>query len=361
MLLFSLIAWPMMTLAAPTQNLSVPRKITVAVIDTGADLQHPALKNRFWINPGEHGVDALGRDKQDNGIDDDGNGFVDDVHGWNFAARNNDLKDSHGHGTHIAGIIAAQPTTSNTFHGVSDQAELMILKYYDPKAFGENNLLSSVEAIYYAVKMGAEIINYSGGGGERSLDEEKALRWAQSRGILVIAAAGNEKSNSDIKKYYPAGYGLTNIMSVTAHDDNKNILPSSNYGVYSVDIAAPGKSIESTLPGKGYGKMTGTSQATAFVTGAAVTLLSQSPRKLAPEKVIQTLVAAGTKEFSLKGKTKFQVALNTENLNQVLADRASTELAEVSRSQRAPAQNAAELFSFKSSGKNKSTRLSLKN
>jgi subtilisin family serine protease len=186
----------------------------------------------------------------------------------------------------------------------------MVLKYYDPKTGGEDNLQNSVQAILYAVRMKAQIINYSGGGADPSADEAAALKLAEKHGIVVVAAAGNEKSNSDIHKYYPASYRLSNIISVTALDENQEVLPSSNYGS-SVDIAAPGKSIESTIPGGGYGKMTGTSQATAFVTGTIALLLSDSHHTQTPTELIATLVKGGEKERSLGGKTKYQVCLNT--------------------------------------------------
>jgi subtilisin family serine protease len=286
------------------------KKVVVAVIDTGIDVRHPALRDNLWINPGEDGVDSLGRDKRTNGIDDDGNGFVDDVHGWNFAGNSNDLTDTHGHGTHIAGIIGAKKISPRLPHGVADNVSLMAIKYYDPKIGAENNLRNSVQAILYAIRMKAQIINYSGGGTEPSAEERAAIKLAEKHGILFVAAAGNEKSDADIHKYYPAGYGLSNIITVTALDENQEILPSSNYGLKSVDLAAPGKSIDSTLPGGSYGKMTGTSQATAFVTGTAALLLSKAGASTAPRDLILALIRGGQKSVNLDGKTKYQVCLN---------------------------------------------------
>jgi subtilisin family serine protease len=283
------------------------KKVTVAVIDTGVDVTHPDLSQSLWVNEGESGRDNLGRDKATNGLDDDGNGFIDDFHGWNFSSNTNDLTDKHGHGTHIAGIIAGN---GKNFQGVAPGVKLMILKYYDPEATGENNLEASIRAIDYAIQMKADIINYSGGGPEASPREKAAIARAQKAGILVVAAAGNEKSNSDYKKFYPANYGFSNIISVTAIDQEQKILSSSNYGTQSVDMAAPGKSIYSTLPG-GYGRMTGTSQATAFVTGAAALLMSERPSLKSPEQVIRALVKTGDKDFHLNGKTKYQVRLNS--------------------------------------------------
>lgn len=275
------------------------KEIVVAVIDTGLDTDHPALRENLWTNPGETGVDARGKDRATNGVDDDGNGFVDDVHGWNFAGNNNDLSDSHGHGTHVAGIIQS----------VAPKTPMMVLKYYDPNASGADNLSNTVKAIRYAIQMKAKIINYSGGGTTKYADEELAVREAQQKGILLVAAAGNEKSNSDIDGFYPADYGLSNIISVTAIDENQRVLSSSNYGVKTVDIAAPGKSIISTLPGGKFGTMTGTSQATAYVSGTAALLLAAGfPAE--PESLISQITSTGTDNRFLVGKTKHETSLN---------------------------------------------------
>lgn len=276
------------------------KEILVAVIDTGLDTHHPALRENLWRNPGETGVDANGRDKATNGVDDDGNGYVDDVHGWNFASNNQDLSDIHGHGTHVAGIIQS----------IAPKTNLMILKYYDPKSSGEDNMNNTVKAIRYAIQMKAKIINYSGGGITKNPDEELAIREAQQQGILFVAAAGNEKSNSDIHGFYPADYGLSNIISVTAIDQNNKVLSSSNYGRNSVDIAAPGQSIISTLPGGKFGTMTGTSQATAFVTGTAALILAHEGYR-SPESLIQQITSTGNDNSFLIGKTKHETTLNT--------------------------------------------------
>jgi subtilisin family serine protease len=281
------------------------KDIVVAVIDTGAETLHPSLQENLWTNPGETGLDDLGKDKSKNGVDDDGNGFIDDIHGWNFADNNNDLSDLHGHGTHVAGIIQS----------IAPKINLMILKYYDPKSNGEDNLANTVKAIRYATQMGARIINYSGGGTTKYPAEEDAIRQAQQQGILFVAAAGNEKSNSDIFGFYPADYGLSNIISVTAIDENHRVLPSSNYGRHSVDIAAPGKNIVSSLPGGKFGRMTGTSQATAFVSGTAALLMAEDNAKFLdkgdPKRLILQLTRSGNNNEFLIGKTKFQTSLNT--------------------------------------------------
>lgn len=282
--------------------------VTVAIIDTGADLSHPALRTHLWTNPGESGQDSQGRDKSRNQIDDDGNGFIDDVHGWNFADRRANPVDRNGHGTHIAGIIASQAPASR----------LMILKYYDPNADERTSMQNTIDAIRYAVKMGARIINFSAGGPSPNRRELEAIRVAGEAGVLFVAAAGNEASNSDRRPYYPADYRLPNILSVTAIDRKKRFLASSNFGLETVHVAAPGEEILSALPQGRLGSMTGTSQATAYSSGVAARYLQSLPssQKLSlwqdPEKVIRHLIASGESNSQLKGRTRARTVINSE-------------------------------------------------
>jgi len=275
-------------------------KIVVAVIDTGCDLKHEDLSGNYWVNVKES--------KKPDGIDNDENGFIDDYYGWNFSGNNHDLTDNHGHGTHIAGIIGALANNGKGIVGISPRVKIMCLKYYDPKA-PSDHLKNTVAAIHYAIKMGAQIINYSGGGLEPSPEERAAIELAEKKGILFVAAAGNERSNSDLHKYYPADYGLSNIISVTAINPSSQVLPSSNYGTQTVDIAAPGQNILSTLPGSSYGFMTGTSQATAFVTGAAVLVMARHP-EFSYLEVKKYILATGDVEPSLIAKTRTSRQLN---------------------------------------------------
>jgi subtilisin family serine protease len=275
-------------------------QIIVAVIDTGCDLNHEDLAGNYWVNTKES--------KTPNGQDSDKNGFVDDYYGWNFAGNNNDLTDNHGHGTHIAGIIGALSNNGKGIVGISPKVRIMCLKYYDPKS-PSDHLKNTVAAIHYAIKMGAHIINYSGGGLEPSPEERAAIELAEKQGILFVAAAGNERSNSDVRKYYPADYGLSNIISVTAINPSSQILSSSNYGTETVDIAAPGQNILSTLPGSNYGFMTGTSQATAFVTGAAVLVMAHHPEFNFLE-VKKYILSTGDAETNLVAKTRTSRRLN---------------------------------------------------
>lgn len=278
-------------------------EVIVAIIDTGLDFSHPDFEGRLWINPGESGLDSKGRDRATNGIDDDRNGYVDDVNGWNFALKNNDIIDRHGHGTHIAGIIAGRKK------GISPNARLMILKFYDPAGDPRKTLGYTVEAIEYATKMGAQLINFSAGGLQKSEKEKKAIEKAGRRGIAFVAAAGNEKSNSDLAKYYPADYDLQNVISVGAIGPDLNSLKASNYGVQTVDFSAPGGSICSSSPGGGYEFMSGTSQATAFATGVAALVLGRW--KLEPQELLRRLAATGVSNQALSGRNRFGVQLNS--------------------------------------------------
>lgn len=245
--------------------------VTVAVIDTGLDIKHPQVRDHLWTNPGEI---------PGNGIDDDKNGFIDDVHGWNFVDNSPVITDTHGHGTHVSGIIAA----------VAPQAKIMALKYYDSKASALTNIQNTLKAFQYAVKMNVQIINFSGGGPGFNSSEFLILKEAQAKGILLVAASGNDGINTDYLRYYPADYDLSNILSVTAFDKNRQRPIFANYGTKTVDIAAPGDEILSSLPKGSVGEMSGTSQATAFATGSAVLLLLQSQLSLKPEQVIRRLM-----------------------------------------------------------------------
>ena len=270
--------------------------ITVAIVDTGIDPTHPDLANNLWTNPNEI---------PDNGIDDDGNGFVDDIHGWNFAQNNNLLTDHHGHGTHIAGIIAGQNTAGQNVAG----PKLMILKYYDAQASAQTNLENMIKAFRYALKMKAQVINFSGGGPGFNAEEAQVLKEAEEKNVLVVAAAGNDGANSDLQKYYPADYGFSNIISVTAIDCKNQTPPYANYGIHTVDIAAPGDKILSTLPNGRTGEMSGTSQATAFVTSVAALLIMQN-RALSPQELIQKIKSTGNFAANLIGKNKSGARLN---------------------------------------------------
>ena len=266
---------------------STKKPVVVAVIDTGLDTNHDRFRNHIWINPGETGVDAFGKDKSDNQVDDDANGFIDDVHGWNFADQSNILSDQHGHGTHIAGLIIGQQNTRAVASTDCHPIKLMILKYYERGMPPSASLRASTAAIRYAVKMHARVINFSSGGFNPDANEKAAITKAARANVLLVAAAGNNHNNNDHDGFYPASYKLPNILSVAALDSSgQKLLDFSNYGEHSVNIAAPGENLISTLPGGDVGPMSGTSQATAVVTRIVARFLQLHPRVQSPEEII---------------------------------------------------------------------------
>lgn len=286
--------------------------VVVAVVDTGIDYTHPDLRDSVWINPGERGPwNPLAgmesythcRDKSCNGIDDDGNGLTDDVAGWDFVHDVPLPYDTHGHGSHISGIIASHGVANKSGPGVCPGVSIMALKYYDASGVGYNNLQNTVRAFQYAVRMGAKIINYSGGGTDPAPAERMAIENARNYGVLVVAAAGNEGQNNDVVPYFPASYGIDNIISVASINSDDQLLESSNWGPKKVDVAAPGHAVVSSLPSSQYGIMTGTSQATAFVTGTAALLASQLPSMQEFDyKKIKRWITEGTKPLPANRK-----------------------------------------------------------
>jgi subtilisin family serine protease len=251
------------------------KDIVVAVVDTGIDPIHPFLEKNIFVEQGRV-------DETNFGVD-----FSKDKKGRGAPT------DQHGHGTHVSGIIKS----------IHPEVKILALKYYNPTASGIDNLNSTVEALRYAVENNVDVINYSGGGPEAAVEELRILKEAERKGILVVAAAGNEESNIDDKRkaYFPASYGLKNIITVTAHDEDLKILSSSNYGRSSVDIFAPGYRIKSSLQNGRAGFLTGTSQATAFVTGVAALIKSQYP-SISTEKIKEIIKASAKKEITMEGK-----------------------------------------------------------
>lgn len=250
------------------------KDVVVAVIDTGIQGDHAFLKNNIHVISGKSGTGNYGVD-------------------FSNQAVTNTPADQHGHGTHVAGIVKS----------IFPEVKILALKYYNPKATGQANLEATIKALKYAVDNNVDVINYSGGGPEASVEELRILKAAEKKGILVIAAAGNERSNIDDKRhaYYPASYGLSNIITVGAHDDSLNIIPSSNYGKNTVDIAAPGHRIRSAIPGNGAAYMTGTSQATAFVTGVAAMIKSKYPN-MKFDQVKNIILSSSLKVKTFEGK-----------------------------------------------------------
>ena len=210
--------------------------IIVAVVDSGVDVNHPDLQANIWTNPGEIA---------DNGSDDDGNGYVDDVNGWDFLNGDNAPDDASSHGTHVAGTIAAVGNNGRGVTGVSWTAKIMPLRFLD--ALGVGNTADAIEAIEYANAMGADVINNSWGGGGNSQSLKAAIDASDA---VVVCAAGNDGRNNESIPFYPSSFTSSNIISVAATDQNDNLASFSNFGVNSVDVAAPGVNIYSSVPGR---------------------------------------------------------------------------------------------------------------
>ncbi len=240
--------------------------VIIAVLDTGVALDHPDLATGIWTNPQEDAENSA------NGIDDDGNGFVDDVHGWNFALNNNVVADDYGHGTHVAGIAAARINNTIGIAGMAGGATIMPLKVFFPPPNVLGTYEDLIRAIVYATDNGARVINMSLGATSYSLGEEAAVDYAWEHGVVVVAAAGNTGRET---YHYPAAH--PNAIAVAATTVSDSRASFSTYGDF-VDVAAPGSGVYSTLMGGGYGSMSGTSMATPHVAGLAALLFSLNPQ-----------------------------------------------------------------------------------
>lgn len=212
--------------------------------------------------------------------DDDENGYIDDMNGWDFVAYSNDPDDDHSedeiyHGTHVSGTIGAVGNNGTGVTGVSWSASIMPLKILDEH--GTGSVADEIKAIDYAIDNGAQIINASFGGGSSVSSEYSAIQSAGAAGILFVAAAGNDGRDLDLLPVYPAGYNLANIIAVAATDNNDALASFSNYGATSVDVAAPGVKIASTKAGDSYQYLSGTSMATPHVSGLAALIWAENP------------------------------------------------------------------------------------
>ena len=213
--------------------------VIIAVIDSGVDYNHPDLSANIWSNTGEIA---------NNGIDDDGNGYIDDVRGWDFVDDDNNPMDSNDHGTHVAGTIAAKGNNATGITGVCWTAKIMPLRAGN--AYGQLSTSAIILAINYARINGAKVINASYGGGPLSISVKNAIIAAGNAGILFVAAAGNAGTDNDTAPFYPSSYDVSNIISVAATDQDDAKASFSNYGAVSVDVGAPGNNIYSAQPAR---------------------------------------------------------------------------------------------------------------
>jgi subtilisin family serine protease len=267
--------------------------VVVGVIDTGIALSHPDLASNLWTNEDE---------VPGNGLDDDGNGYVDDWRGWDFANDDNDPSDDNGHGTHVAGTIGARGDDGVGVAGLSWQVRLMPLKFLG--ANGSGTTADAVEAILYAAANGADLTNNSWSGAPYSQALLDAIAAADTADSLFVAAAGNDGLNTDSSPAYPSSYASSNVVSVAA-TDAKDARPFfSNYGRRSVDLGAPGANIYSTWLGGTYRLASGTSMAAPHVAGTAALLKARFP---------------GASDLGLKA-----LLLGTVDANTALATRTAT-------------------------------------
>lgn len=271
----------------------------IAVIDTGVDTNHPDLKDNLWVNP---------REIPGNGIDDDGNGVIDDVHGFDAYFQDGEPEDGNGHGTHCAGIIGATGNNRRGITGVNWQTRIMPVKIFDNGDKPKTSSSAILRGIAYATNNGARLTSNSWGGPSYRSAVQRA--FSSSRAFHLMGA-GNDSQDNDEKPFYPASYRTNNSLSVAAVDRRGNLSDFSNYGDQTVDLAAPGSSIYSTLPGGRYGTRSGTSMATPFVTGVAGLLLSAAPR-LSNNQLRSLILRGVVPKTDLQGKTTTGGVVNAD-------------------------------------------------
>lgn len=288
-----------------------PGKVIVAVIDSGLDSTHPVFKpfasggtGALWVNEAEVSGQA--------GVDDDGNGYVDDKNGWNFISNTPNFADDNSHGTHVAGIVVGAGL--NIFATPLDESKILVMPLKFLAADGSGSTANAIKAINYAVNNGAQIINNSWGGGNYSQALADAMGYAYEHQVLVVSAAGNYNSNNDSIAMYPANYSMPSNLAVASTTGN-SLSSFSNYGATTVAVGSPGEDILSTVPGGTYNYMSGTSMATPFVAGIAALALRENPTLTGyqiKEKVMATVDSLG----SLNGKVSTSGRVDSSNLIQ---------------------------------------------
>jgi subtilisin family serine protease len=270
------------------------KDLVIAVIDTGIDYNHEDLKDQMWTNTAElNGTE---------GVDDDGNGLVDDIYGYDFANSDSDPMDDQSHGSHCAGIIAASHNTSG-IRGIMGNVKLMALKFLTAKGSGTTK--GAIQAIQYATEKGVDIMSNSWGGGGKSQALEDVIKEASDAGIIFVAAAGNSNANNDRKGHYPSNYKVENVISVGAMNSRGERASFSCYGKESVHVFAPGRNILSTIPNNKYKSYSGTSMATPYIAGVLGLLKTLEP-EISPVQAKQKLIDTSVKteklsKFSISG------------------------------------------------------------
>lgn len=276
-------------------------KMVVAVIDTGVDFSHPDLVDNLWTNEAE----ANGQPA----VDDDNNGVIDDIHGYNAITGKGNASDDQGHGSHCSGTIGAKGNDGKGIVGVNWNVKIMAVKFLDKN--GSGTLENALKAVDYATKMGAKVMSNSWGGGGFSQTLFDAIKRSNDAGAIFIAAAGNDSSNNDTTPSYPASYEIDNIVSVAAIDNQGALAEFSNYGKRSVHLGAPGVKIYSSTHGA-YDSWSGTSMATPHVSGVAALVWAHEP-ELTALQLKERLLQTARPIAGLKGKTKTGGLVNAYN------------------------------------------------
>jgi subtilisin family serine protease len=281
--------------------------MTVAVVDTGTDITHPQLASNVFVNSGE---------VPNNKVDDDSNGYVDDVNGYDFNTNSGAVTDGNGHGTHVSGIIGANHT--GAVQGVAPKAKILPAPFMD--STGSGQVSDAISAMQYAAKMKANVVNASWGGAPCSSQLQQEIVNLNSAGILFVSAAGNDGVNLDQSPEYPAAFAMSGQLTVAALFYNNASNPVtymmdgySNYSYNLVNLAAPGTNILSTWPGGGTQVLSGTSMATPFVSGAAAVLWSAKPSATLVEirNAIVNGITKGDYAVISRGRLDLQKALAT--------------------------------------------------
>ncbi len=267
------------------------KNIIVATVDSGINYNHPDLQENIWINMAEQ----VGKP----GVDDDNNGYVDDIHGYDFVNSDGDPMDDHGHGTHVASIIGSRGNNQLGMAGVSWEVSLMPLKFASKE--GKGTLELGIRAIQYATKMGAHIINNSWGGQGYSEILTRVVEEANKKNILFVAAAGNSGWDNIENPIYPASLKNENVLSVAAFDQQGQLWNGSCYGESTVHIGAPGVEVWGLWLDK-YRKMTGTSMAAPHVSGIAALIMAQEPL-LTVKELKDRILKTARPVANLRGKT----------------------------------------------------------
>ncbi len=285
------------------EEISSLGSIKVAVVDTGADYNHPDLKENMAVNLKE----LNGRKN----FDDDGNGFIDDIHGYNFSNNSADPMDDNKHGTHVSGIIGAIHNKIGVA-GVMRNVEILPVKFMDRK--GRGDLEKALKALNYAVENGALVVNNSWGAMKESLImKEFMINAGKEKGVIFVAAAGNSYKDIDVSPLYPASFGIENQITVAAYNPEDRMTGFSCWGPTKVHTAAPGRNIISTVPGGKYEVLSGTSMSAPFVTGAIGLLKSKYPM-MSVKKISERLNNSSIVMDHFKGKILSEGRLSIRKL-----------------------------------------------